>query len=111
MFPTERQGAVTVVSCDEPISAEHLEEFTVAVHGCLSGGQPLVILDLNEVAFIDGRGLESLLELQGECERYGGAIKLASPAPVVNDALRVTGVVDRFEMFSSVKEAIGSFSR
>ncbi len=111
MFTVEKQGAVDVIRCGVPLQRNQLTELQTAIHACLGHGQPLVVLDLTEAAFADGKGLETLLDLQDECERLGGSVKLASAGPLMEDVLRVTGVGDRFDAYPTVKAAIGSYSR
>lgn len=110
MFRTEQQGAVNIVSCGAPLNREHIDDFRQAMDGCRNG-QPRLVLDLADVALFDSDGLESLLDLQEEVEALGGAVKLAAAKTLCQDALRATGVGDRFELFDTVKAAVGSFSR
>lgn len=111
MFAIEKQGAVDVIRCGAALQKGSLGALTDALQGCARQGQPHVVLDLAEAPLIDGKGLETLLDLQELCERLGGTIKLAAPTPIVEDVLRVTGVGDRFESYDTVKAAIGSYSR
>ena len=110
MFRTERQGTVEVVICGAPLNRENVAAFNSTVTSCLSG-QPKLVLDLGNVALLDGEGLETLLDLQDELELLGGMVKIAAVGNVCEDALKVTGIGDRFESFDTVKAAVGSFSR
>ena len=110
MFQTEAQGAVHVVTCGGPLNHENVTDFRENIDKCL-GGQPMIVLDLGESALIDSSGLESLLEVQEEVETLGGSVKLAAAGSLCQDALRATGISDRFEQFDTVKAAIGSYSR
>ena len=54
------------------------------LEACVERGQPHVVLDLQGVALIDSTGLELLLDAQEECQRMGGAMKLANRRSVVS---------------------------
>ena len=110
MFPSDKQGAVDIVSCSVPLNKEHSEDFQQATKSCLQG-QPMLVLDLGDTPLVDSSGLEALLDLQEEVEALGGAVKLAAAGRLCRDALKATGVGERFEEFDTVKAAIGSFSR
>jgi anti-anti-sigma factor len=111
MFQANKQGAVDIVQCDAPLNKDHLDDFHVATRPCTVHGQPMIVLDLADTNLVDSAGLESLLDLQEQVEHLGGTIKLAAAPALIADVLRITGVGDRFETFTTVKAAVGSFSR
>ena len=79
MFEQKCQGAVDVIGGGDRISGEHVAELATVLEGCVERGQPQMVLDLQGVALIDSAGLELLLDMQEECQRMGGALKLANP--------------------------------
>jgi anti-anti-sigma factor len=109
MFQRKTQGAVDVISGGDRISGDHVAELDDVLGDCLSQGQPHVVLDLQEVALIDGAGLELLLRAQERSQRMGGALKLANAGSLLREVLKVTGVGARFEMFGDTRSAIRSF--
>lgn len=111
MFQLSKQGAVAVVSGSEPIKHEQVAELASAIDRVVQGGQPMAVLDLQRTPLIDSAGLESLLDAQDAVERRGGTLKMAAPNELIRDILRVSGVAERFEIFSDVKTAVGSFAR
>ena len=58
---------------------------------------------------MDSAGLESLLDMRDAVEKRGGMVKLASPTPLSQDILRVSGVGHQFEVFVDEKSAVRSF--
>jgi anti-anti-sigma factor len=109
MFEQKRQGAIDVIGGGDRISGEHVAELAAVLEGCLKRGQPRVVLDLQGVALVDSAGLELLLDTHEECQRMGGAMKLANPGALCGEVLKVTGVGTRFEVFSDTGSAIRSF--
>jgi len=111
MFQTNKQGVVDIIRCDAPLNKDHLEDFHSTTRICTDHGQPMIVLDLADTNLVDSSGLESLLDLQEQVERLGGTVKLAGAPALITDVLRIAGVGDRFETFTTVKAAVGSFSR
>ncbi len=91
------------------ISGDRVAELAALLEGCLKRGQPRVVLDLQGVALVDSAGLELLLDTYEECQRSGGAMKLANPGVLCSEVLKLTGVGSRFEIFSDTGSAIRSF--
>jgi anti-anti-sigma factor len=109
MFERNTQGAVDVISGGDRISGDHVGELDEMFDACVGQGQPHVVLDLQEVALIDGAGLELLLEVQDRYRRMGGALKLANASSLLREIFKVTGVGARFEMFGDARSAVRSF--
>ncbi len=109
MFEQKRQGAIDVIGGGDRISGDYVAELAVMLEGCLKRGQPRVVLDLQGVALVDSAGLELLLDTHEECQRMGGAMKLANPGALCSEVLKVTGVGTRFEVFGDTGSAIRSF--
>jgi anti-anti-sigma factor len=111
MFERVKQGAVDVVWGDLPLNVEYVGDLRAVLTGCLTGGQPHVVLDLSNMPLIDGAGLELLLDCKDEFEALGGALKLAGPNPLCREILAVTGVGSELEIFPEPLSAVGSFVR
>lgn len=109
MFEQKRQGAIDVIGGGDRISGEHVAELATVIESCLQRGQPRLVLDLQGIALVDSAGLELLLDSHDECQRKGGAMKLANPGVLCSEVLKVTGVGTRFEVFGDTGSAIRSF--
>ena len=111
MFEKTRQGAVDLIQGTAPLNRETAEELLPLLESCLDVGQPMIVLNLQRVSLLDGRGLEVLCEFHQKCMARGGSIKLAAPNSLCLDILEATGVATLFEIFDSVLTATGSFAR
>lgn len=109
MFSRSKQGAVDVISGTVPLEEESSEDLLRLAEECMTQGQPRLVIDLSRVAFIDSRGLETLLDIRDRYATEGGECKLAGPNRLCRDVLDVTGVAAEFEIASEVLEAAGSF--
>jgi anti-anti-sigma factor len=109
MFAVKSQGAVEVVVPNVPLKGEYVDELRETVEQCLAEGIPMLVLNLHDVALMDSAGLEALLDVRDTVEKRGGTVKLASPTPLSQDILRVSGVGQQFEVFADEKSAVRSF--
>lgn len=106
-----QQGCVDVVSLDERLTCEEVEEVRAALNQALLGGLPQVVVDLRGVRIVDSIGLECLCEFHESCRKRGGEMRLASPRPLVCDVLRVTGLDRQIGIASDVISAAGEFAQ
>jgi anti-anti-sigma factor len=109
VFQLKKQGAVDVLHSSAALTRDSAEQLSEALQECLAHGPPRAVLDIRQTPLIDSAGLEQLLDFQEAFEERGGALKLAAPNALCRDILAVTGVASRFEVYSDVKAAVGSF--
>jgi anti-anti-sigma factor len=109
MFARNKQGAVEVVSGDDPLSADYVPRVLRLLQECGAQGQPRAVLDLDRVPLIDSAGLEMLLDVQEDFQRRGGTLKLAARGTLCREILNVTGVGGHFEIYPEAASAVGSF--
>lgn len=74
------------------------------------GQSPKVVLNLQEVNYIDSGGLGTLVSIFTTARNSGGTIKLASLSQRVGDLLQLTKLVTIFEIFDDEEAAARSFS-
>jgi anti-anti-sigma factor len=109
MFSRDKQGAVDVISGDDPLSADYVPRVLRLLQECGAQGQPRAVLNLDRVPLIDSAGLEMLLDVQEDYQRRGGSLKLAAAGTLCREILAVTGVGGHFEVFNEAASAVGSF--
>jgi anti-anti-sigma factor len=110
MIPVEKQGAVCVVRPQVPLAGENCAKVRAAALNGLGSGRPMLVIDLQQTPLMDSAGLETLIDLREKIEARGGSVKLAAVNALCADILHATGVGDKFEQFSVVKTAVGSFA-
>ena len=111
MIETTLQGAVKIVSCNQPLLGEVIEDLEVALEKAFSGGRPMAVFDMENVPLLDSSALEKLLELSERFADQGGSLKIATPNPLCSDAFRITGVGQQLEIYTRISDAVGSFVR
>lgn len=111
MFQVSKQGAVQVLSGDQPLTNENARDVGSLVEESLGRNESRVVFDCRNVAFLDSAGLELLLTLREKCLQAGGSLQIASPGALCQDILVATGVAEQFAIFDDLATAIGSYSR
>ena len=111
MIDQSKQGAITVIGSDEPLTVDHVAEAAAALQNCFGHGPPMAVLNLARVPLIDSAGLELLLNAHDSFSERGGAFKVAAATPLCRDILSVTGVADDLEVYDEVSMAVRSFLR
>jgi anti-sigma B factor antagonist len=99
-------GDVVIVQCHGRIIAGN-EVFTlhsqvgdsIEKHGD-------VVLQLDQVEFVDSSGLGALVRLMQAARAKGGDLKLCGLPPNIRKMLQLTSLLSQFETYESVEEAI-----
>lgn len=90
------------------VSGEPVSQFEGALFNTLSSGHIFVILDLEDVPFVDSSGIGSLVNSLRTSSKAGGTVKLVKPANFVHKTLKMVGVLDLFEVFDSQTDAMAT---
>src|SRR5664279_4457239 len=65
-----------------------------------------VVLQLDQVEFVDSSGLGALVRLMQAARAKGGDLKLSGVPPRIRKTLEMTGLLSQFKTYESVEEAI-----
>ena len=65
-----------------------------------------VVLQLDQVEFVDSSGLGALVRLMQAARAKGGDLKLSGVPPRIRKMLELTGLLSQFETYDSLEEAI-----
>ena len=72
-------------------------------------GNTCLILNLQKVTYVNSSGVGAIIAAHTSYARRGGSVKLVGITGMVQNLLAVTRLVDVFEVFDTVQEAIESF--
>lgn len=102
---TERDGDICIVKLEGEVdvyTAPRLKEKLVELldDGCIS-----IIVDLEQVAFIDSSGLGVLVGALRRAREKGGAVRLVCTREGVLKIFRITGLDKVFPIFADAAEA------
>jgi anti-sigma B factor antagonist len=99
-------GDVTIVQCSGRIVAGS-EVFSLQAHiGDLLPNHGDIVLQLENVAFVDSTGLGAMVRLVTTARAKGGDIKLCGLQPQLRNTLEMTNLLTIFETYDSEAEAI-----
>lgn len=103
----ERYGQAVVLNCKGELTVDSLEAFKRVVTHQLEESQVRdIVLNLQEVSFLDSAALEYLLDLQDQIGERLGRVKLAGLDANLAKVLEVTGLEGAFERCQDVSEAV-----
>jgi anti-sigma B factor antagonist len=99
-------GDVVIVQCHGRIIAGN-EVFTLhSLVGDAIEKHGDVVLQLDQVEFVDSSGLGALVRLMQAARLKGGDLKLCGLPPNIRKMLQLTSLLSQFETYESVEEAI-----
>jgi anti-anti-sigma factor len=99
-------GDVLIVQCHGRIVAGN-EVYTLHSHvGDSIDKYGDVVLQLDQVEFVDSSGLGALVRLMQAARQKGGDLKLSGLPPRIRKMLELTSLLKQFETYDSLEEAI-----
>jgi anti-sigma B factor antagonist len=103
-----RDGGVTVLELAGDIDLHRSVELRENLLEVMGEKPETVIINLNQVGFMDSSGLATLVEAMQLSRRYGGALKLVGVQPRVRSILEISRLDRIFPMFENESEALAS---
>jgi anti-sigma B factor antagonist len=80
------------------------------INSLLQQGRRKVLLNLEEVPYIDSAGLGEIVRTYTTISRQGGSLKLLNLTKRITDLLSITKLLTVFETYDSEADAVRSFS-
>ena len=103
----ESYGQAVILNCKGELTADSLEAFRRAVDHQLAEQQVRdLVLNLEEVPFLDSASLEYLLELQATLAERLGQVKLARLDGNLRKIMEITRLESAFERYEDLSEAV-----
>lgn len=103
----EVYGHAVIMNPKGDLTEDTLAVFGRAVDHHLEGDQVIdVLINLEEVPFVDSAGMEYLLTLQDKLAEKLGQVKLIKPDENVRKILEITRLASTFETFDDLPHAV-----
>ena len=80
------------------------------INSLIQQGRRKVVLNLEDVPYIDSAGLGEIVRTYTTITRQGGSLKLLNLTKRITDLLSITKLLTVFETYDSEADAIRSFS-
>jgi anti-sigma B factor antagonist len=77
-----------------------------AVKAAVDGGTRALLLDLEDLSYVDSAGVGMLVEIYRHVTRRGGQVKLLHPSLCARRVLGITHLTCVFEVFDNEAEAL-----
>ncbi|MEM1353983.1 MAG: STAS domain-containing protein [Planctomycetota bacterium] len=104
----QNQDGLTVLTVRGDLSHDAAETLRATGMATLQGDSRHLVLDCQDVKFIDSRGLQTLLWLQERCGELLGQLRLARCPEHIRRVLEVTRLSSCFECHTDLDGAIAS---
>jgi anti-sigma B factor antagonist len=103
---------VSVVALDGRIVlGEESNALREKVKGLIAGGKKKIVLNMNNVTFIDSAGLGTLVAAHHSAKTQGAALKLCHLGSKFQEVLQITKLLTVFDVYNTEAEAVSSFSK
>lgn len=100
------RGAVAVLKAAGVVDAHTLEKFEAALAAAANGGARALLLDLDEVHYVNSAGFGELIRWSDRLNERGGVLVLARVPPKVGVILEMLGLRSVIPIASSVEEGL-----
>ncbi len=104
-----RQGAVVVEVHADHLEASNTETFKQQCQPILAEC-PKIVLDLNQISFVDSSGCGSILSLHKHATEQGGAVKICRVGTQVRNAFSLMRLHKICEIVETPEEALAAFA-
>jgi anti-sigma B factor antagonist len=107
---SRESGGVTVVDViGRLVFGPESRTLNQAVKQLVADGKTQVLLNLQQVTFIDSCGVGEIVAAFSTVKKSGGHLKLCSPTKMVGEVLRLVRVPTLVESFDSETDALAAF--
>ena len=108
---TEQNGAVGIIEIrGSLIGDDTTDDFRSAVADFLEQGIKSLVVSLQKVNYVNSSGIGAIISAHTNCSKKGGMVKLAGVSNNVLNLFVVTKLIDIFDVYENIDEAIDSFS-
>lgn len=110
ILKVEEKGEVVVILVkEERLDAHNSGELKSQMLSLFEEGKNHIVIDLQDVRFVDSSGLGALVSGFKNASARNGNLKLCGLQPQVKSMFELTRLHRVFEIFSGIEEAMASF--
>jgi len=91
------------------IGDQTTDEFRAEVNDLLEQGTKFLIIDLHRLDYITSSGIGALIAAHTSFSRNEGAVKLVGVTKGVQNIFALTKLIDVFDIYEEIEEAVESF--
>lgn len=90
------------------LKSSNVPDFDAALESALANGCIYLILDLEQMPFIDSSGIGAVVNALRRTRQFGGDTKLVNPSSFATKTFKMVGILSLFSVFSTEQEAINA---
>jgi len=103
---------VSVVALDGRIVlGEESNALREKVKGLIAAGKKKIVLNMDNITFIDSAGLGTLVAAHHSAKTQGAGLRLCHLGSKFQEVLQITKLLTVFEVYKTEAEAVASFSK
>jgi anti-sigma B factor antagonist len=103
---------VSIVALDGRIVlGEESNALREKVKGLIAAGKKNIVLNMNNITFIDSAGLGTLVAAHHSAKSQGAGLRLCHLGSKFQEVLQITKLLTVFDVFNNEAEAVASFSK
>ena len=107
---TQDYNDVTVVELQGELDGEFTELLKNTITEIIVTHKAGIVLDMSNVGFVDGEGLEQLLWVRDYCSENNCQLRLAGLDENCEKILEITRLENEFDRYAELAEAVKSFA-
>ena len=88
---------------------DSVNQFRQAMEELIAAGDASIVINLEELRFMDSSGIGALMRSFASAKQHGGTLKLVNPSKLVVQTLKLVSVLNLFEVYPDDASALGSF--
>jgi anti-sigma B factor antagonist len=88
------------------LKSSNVPDFDAAFESALSNGCIYLILDLEQMPFIDSSGIGAIVNALRRTRQVGGDTKLVNPSSFATKTFKMVGILSLFGVFATEQEAM-----
>jgi anti-sigma B factor antagonist len=90
------------------VSGEPVAEFESAYRSALDRGHIFLVLDLEDLPYIDSSGMGSIVNALRTSTKLGGSAKLVKPSSFVAKTFKMCGLLEVFSVYETEADAVAA---
>ncbi len=102
----KQSGNICFLRIKGQLKSSNVPDFDAVLESALSDGCLYLILDLEQMPFIDSSGIGAIVNALRRTRQAGGDTKLVNPSSFATKTFKMVGILSLFGVFPTEQEAI-----
>ena len=104
----KQSGNTCTLRIKGQLKSSNVPEFDAALESALTNDCIYLVLDLEQMPFIDSSGIGAIVNALRRTRQIGGDTKLVNPSSFATKTFKMVGILSLFGVFATEQEAIAA---